>query len=351
MDISNMYSDRISPYASAKLMFDCFPIMADEQMLNEVDKDSQDICMSAGALCLYAATLLTKVHELEPQNIECECTEREQALREMIRNNPKYSNFTDDQVSIMAHNLILKDIRNSFAHGNFKISYDVYSKRLYFILCPKRKDFVVDKPILVSKDSLFAVNRQYVKNLGLKYKFLNHIQLECKIKNQIGDELKKFLMPVDMLRLAENYLDRKIKYHEKYKPNANRYWEIYYPFLVSQLTYEQDDYYNLFNKDSNIFAKVAHIRNAISHDGFAFDNKTFDVTHTDRDNSIIDPLIKSVRMLKLIRDHKNLVLYTKELGFKDEDSQYLIDKIKSFFDSLFVYGGYEQEMQEESVFE
>ena len=34
---------------------------------------------------------------------------------------------------------ILQDIRNCFAHGNFKISYDIYSKKLHFVLSLKMK--------------------------------------------------------------------------------------------------------------------------------------------------------------------------------------------------------------------
>ena len=140
-------------------------------------------------------------------------------------------------------------------------------------------------------------------------------------------------------------MDTKKKYYEKYKPTEPRYIPLYYPLLVSQMTYEQDDYYNMFNKDSNIFAKIAHIRNSIAHDGFQFDNKTFDITHTDRDVESTDPLLKSVRMLKMVRDHKNLVHLMKETYGLSSD-EHLINGIKQFFDSLFVEGGYEDEIYE-----
>ena len=344
MDINKMHLVRISPYASAKVMYDTFANFAgNEQMFIDAQADSPDVAMSAGALCLYAATLLTKIHENEPQNIACECAEREQTLAQMIKNSAKFAHFTNEQVSTMAHNLILKDIRNSFAHGNFEISYDIYSKKLYYVLWPKRKDFVVNKPIIISKDALFAANRKHVGQLGLRYMFLKPDQIKQKASTEFGTELKQFVLPVDMLKLAENYIDGKQKHFEKYCPPDNRYLPLYYPLLVSQITYEQDDYYNMFNKDSHIFEKIAHIRNAISHDGFSFDNQTFDVTHIDRESSITDPLEKSVRMLKLVRDHKNLVNYTKQLNFTESGTNHLVAGIKSFFDSLFVDGGYEQE--------
>lgn len=345
MDFNKMKLVRISPYASAKVMFDHFPTIENEQMFIDAQADSKEVGMHAGALCLYAATLLTKVHETEPQNIACECSEREASLREMIKATPKFASLSEEEVSTMAHNLILRDIRNSFAHGNFEISCDIYTKKLYYVLKPRRKDFVVDKPIIISKDALFAANRQYVGKLVGRYMFLDREQLQYKAKTEFGTELKEFVLPVDMLRLAENYLDGKQKHYQRYKPKTSRYLAMYYPLLVSQMTYEQDDYYNMFNKDSNIFDKIAHIRNAISHNGFAFDNQTFAVTHTDREESTTDPLEKSVRMLKLVRDHKNLVFFTDKFNFSEEAKQYLVDNIKTFFDCLFVHGGYEEEVE------
>lgn len=346
MEVRKMNPVRISPYASAKVMFDHFPTINNEQMFIDAQANSQDVAMSAGALCLYAATLLTKVHENQPQTIEGEFAEREQALKDLISKTPKYAIFSNEKIETMAHNLILRDIRNCFAHGNFEIGYNIHSKRLYYILRPKRKDFVVDQPIIISKDALFAANRRYIGKLGTRYMILSPEEIEQKVKNNFGTDLKEFVLPIDMLRLAENYLDGKMDRFRRYRPREGRYLPLYYPLLVSQMTYEQDDYYNMFNRESNIFGKISHIRNAISHNGFEFDNQTFDITHIDRNSSTTDPLEKSVRMLKLVRDHKNLASFSKQLNFRESDTQYLIDNIKSFFDSLFVYGGYEQESEE-----
>ncbi len=347
MDFSKMRLVKISPFASAKVMFDHFPEMQEnERMFLDADVDSREVAIHAGALCLYAATLLTKIHENNPESIECECSEREAEFKTLIKAAPRFSHLTDEEVSTMAHNLILKDIRNSFAHGNFEISFDIYSKRLHFVLQPRRKDFVSDKPIIISKEALLKVNRNYTGKMGLRYMFLKPEQFDEKVAAQFGTELKNFILPIDMLRLAENYLDTKKKYYEKYKPTEDRYVPLYYPLLVSQITYEQDNYYNMFNKDSNIFAKIAHIRNSIAHDGFAFDNKTFDITHTDRDVESTAPLLKSVRMLKLVRDHKSLVHLMKETYGLSSD-EHLISGIKQFFDSLFVDGGYEEELNEQ----
>ena len=121
MDISKMNVIRIAPYASSKVIYDHFPDIEEEQMFKDADADSKELNISAGALCLYAATLLTKIHENEPENIKCDYKEREQSLKEAIKSKPKFSSLTEEELTSMAHNLILKDIRNSFAHGNFDL--------------------------------------------------------------------------------------------------------------------------------------------------------------------------------------------------------------------------------------
>lgn len=342
MDINKMRPVRISPHASAKVMLDHFPTLDNEQLFHDLGSDTRDLEMSAGALCLYAATLLSKVYETDTEKIEHESSEREQALKEMIKTTPKYAHFTDDQVATMAHNMIIKDIRNSIAHGNFEISYDVYSKRLYYILWPRRKDYSIDKPIIISKESLLAANRRFASKIGHRFMMMSQDRFDHIVTHEFGNQLKDIILPLDMMRLAENYLDKNKKHYEKYKPTEARYLPLYYPLLVSQMTYEQDEYYNLFSRDSNMFIKIAHIRNAIAHNWFEFDNKTFDISHSDRDDSFTDPLLKSVRMLKVVRDHKNLVLNSDQLGFSEEAKQDLISNIKNFFDSMFIYGGYEE---------
>lgn len=347
MNISVMRPARISPFASARVMVDHFPATESEVMFKDMNADSRELAMDAGALCLYAATLLTQVHEDRVEDIKYEASEREQVLKEMIKSKPKYEHFTDEQVCTMVHNMILKDIRNSFAHGNFEIDYDVYSKRLNYILKPQRKDFVVDKPIIISKQDLFDINRQQLKRKAMPYTFLTTEQFSYKVKSSHGEQVKDFLLAADMLRFAENYLNPKLKHYEKFKNPENRSTINYYALLVSQMTYEQNDYYKLFDRDSNVFAKIAHIRNSMAHGGYnvniVFDKKSEPtVSYQDRTDIETEPLSKIVTMLKIIREDKWLIEYIKRNKDNDEYTQKLIGDLKTVFDELFVYGGYEQ---------
>jgi hypothetical protein len=177
------------------------------------------------------------VYENETGSIEYEAEERKQELKQIIKSKPKYAKFSDEQIDTMVKELILKDIRNSFAHGNFEIDYDVYSKRLNFVLKPVRKDFVVDKPIVISKEELFKLNQSYINKRVRPYKYFTEEQLESKVRTNMGEPLKDFLLADDMIKLAANYLDTKLKHYQKFKPEQGKYLFNYYPLLVSQITY------------------------------------------------------------------------------------------------------------------
>ena len=350
MEIDKIRSERISHHASAKIIKDCYPDVSTEEFFSGTDIDSREMAMHAGALCLYATTLLTKVHETNPQWMEFDAKEREDGLIKAIKNSAKYSHLTDEKISTMAHNCILRDIRNCFEHGNFEISYDVYSKRLNYILRPQRKDFVIGKPIIISKEGMFKANRAYIASKGRKYQFLTPEQIVYKAKFEPGIPLKELLLPGDMLRLAENYIDKKLNYRDRYKPTVEKYMPLYYPLLVSQMTYEQDEYYNLFNKDSNIFKKIAHIRNSVAHNTYQF-NKKLDIDYKDRDKNMNNTLEKSVGLMMFARDQKNMILYLQQRIYPREFDPQNIDTIKKFFDEIFIYGGYEEELNEELVME
>ena len=70
MEIDKIRSERISHHASAKIIKDCYPDVSTEEFFSGTDIDSREMAMHAGALCLYATTLLTKVHETNPQWLE-----------------------------------------------------------------------------------------------------------------------------------------------------------------------------------------------------------------------------------------------------------------------------------------
>ena len=109
------------------------------------------------------------------------------------------------------------------------------------------------------------------------------------------------------------------------------------------MTYEQDEYYNLFNKDSNIFKKIAHIRNSVAHNTYKF-NKKLDIDYKDRDRNMNNTLEKTVGLMRFARDQKNMIQYLQKRIQPRVFDQRNIDTIKKFFDEIFIYGGYEEEL-------
>ena len=68
MDISKLRPVRISPSAREKVMLDFYPELGSSAGVFYADKtfDDRSQAMHAGALCLYATMLITKIHETNP---------------------------------------------------------------------------------------------------------------------------------------------------------------------------------------------------------------------------------------------------------------------------------------------
>ncbi|MBE6124604.1 MAG: hypothetical protein E7184_03665 [Erysipelotrichaceae bacterium] len=332
MDLSRLNSIKLSQASRKKIINDFFPNVDDDLYVDETLNDAH-LSLHAGALSLYTTTLVTKVHENSPDSIKLESNQRELDLQECIKNSSKYSHFTEEEIKNKAHEMLLKDIRNSFSHGNFEISYNIHTKKLYFVLQPRRLDFDIDTPIVISKDSLKKANINFVRNIAFKYQSLNPNQLLNEVDNNLDYLLKTLMLPTELLQIADSYLDNK-KIQKVTVPEKS-YSLIQYSLLVTLMTYEQDDYYNIFGVDSNIFKKIALIRNSIAHDSYIFSNFSKDISYQDRNKILEESLIKSIISLFVVTEQKNAVMSTLNKGHSKESIQNLIDRFKEMFDFFF----------------
>ena len=335
MDLSRLNGVRITPNARIKTINDYFPDL-DEEILLDDGLNSRHLNMHAGALCLYATTLMTKVYETENKAIEYEASEREQELEQLIKADPKYSNLTEEQIKSKIKELTLKDIRNCFAHGNFEISYDIYTKRLYFVLKPRRKDFVVDKPIIISKEALTKINHGVLHSMGKSLAKLTKQELLNSVEKDIDLLMKEFLLPTTMMNLADRYLDKDQYKKKNLEIKDQHYYLIQYALLVTKIVYEQDDYYNIFGRDSDIFKRIALIRNAIAHDNFEFANIVKQIEYKDRDKYLNETLKKTTSSLIMADYQKETIIKAKADGIPEEELNKLIEDLKSYFDELFL---------------
>ena len=334
MDLSKLRSVRLSPNSRIKVMNDYFPDMEEEIIIDD-GFNSKHLAMHAGALCLYATTLMTKIYETETNDIEYEAKERENELFDIIKNNPKFSHLTDEELKNKIHEITMKDIRNCFAHGNFEISYDIYTRKLYFVLKPRRKDFVVDKPIIISKDSLTKINHRVLHYMGKSMSKLTQQELMRVIDNDIDVLLKEFLLPTTIMNLADRYLDKDQYKKKNINIKDGYYFTIQYILLVTKIVYEQDHYYNIFGKDSEIFERIALIRNSIAHDNLMFADIAKVISYTDRDKHLEEPLLRSISTLLMADYQKETVLKAISDDIDEQELEILKTILKDYFDELF----------------
>ena len=330
MNINSSKNIKISQHAMVKIINDFFSNV--ESDVNEYDfLDSKELSMHAGAFCLYAAILISKIHETNPDAIEIESNEREIALQTCIRNSSKYKHLTEEQIQNKAHQMMSKDIRNSFAHGNLKINYDFIKNDLYFVLLPQRKDFDIDIPIIISKNSI----KDAIIQSSFNFIFSSEDNLESMINNDLSNLLKLTLIPTQMMKMADYYLQSPDHHTDSFTVDPKRYMLIKHILLVTKITYEQDDYYNIFGKDSEVFKTISLIRNSIAHDCFLFTELAKNINYTDQERTINESLNKSVMYLSAVDKLKNIISSNIAKGRSLESIQELKEKLSEYLQLYF----------------
>lgn len=297
MGIENLQNIRLYTNARNKVIYEFFQ----GEEINEEVISNKDLSVHAAALSMYTAILASQVFELNSSKINVESNEREIALQNYIKSETKYKSLTEEQVKEKAHQTILREIRNSFAHGNFTISYDKAKNELYFLLNPKHAKHGIDTPIIISADSI----KDVIMDSCFGYLFSDDNSMESKINNDLSNLIKKSLIPTQMLKIYDYYLGKSLL---PLKISPKRYLLIQHALLAAQITYEQDDYYNIFGKDSNIFEVISLIRNSVVHNFFVFEEYGKNVTYTDRNRVLNEHLNDNVTYLASAIELKNIIL-------------------------------------------
>ena len=335
---------RLSPNARIKIMKEFFPVTSEEYTGNNLT--DAELAMHAGALCLYASTMLTKIYDKTDKQInealdeiELESNDREIDLYNYLKTVPKFATYTEEQLKAKAHEMMLKDIRNSFAHGNFKINYNVHTKKLYFVLLPERRGVPVNTPIVISKNSLYKANVKSLTNTAKKYKSFTPTALSDMVKTNLNAPLQSLMMPSSLMKLADHYLGKQNLHGQKLTIDQKRARYIEFALLISQITYEQDDYYKIFGKNSNIFNKIAMVRNAHAHNNLVFGSLANRITYMDRDKTLDESFRKSITSLLIANQLKTDILPLVEEGRNMEAVEDLKNQLLQAFDYFFTDNG------------
>ena len=87
MDVSRLKPIKISSQARAKVICDLFPENASREDISSVEKhlSFKEAPIHAGALCLYATTLISKVYERNIDDLEPYYDERLESYKKLIK--------------------------------------------------------------------------------------------------------------------------------------------------------------------------------------------------------------------------------------------------------------------------
>ena len=203
MDISKLKIAKISSGASAQILADYFP--KHQPFAKQDFSNSKEASLHKGALCLYASTLITQIHETRTEDIALASNQREIDIQNHLKNCGKYTHLTNQQIQEKAHEMVIRDVRNCFAHGNFKIGYDLNKMELFFILSPQRKDISINTPIIISAQSLIHANKSFVAEIGFKL-LDSQEEIQDELENNLSQLLKTIMLPTEMLKMMDDYL-------------------------------------------------------------------------------------------------------------------------------------------------
>jgi hypothetical protein len=327
MIINNSNTIKLSKNGRVKIIKDFFPHL--ENKINNNIITTPNISIHARAFCLYCALLVTKVYENSTDDIELEDNDRELEIQQYIRLNPKHSQLTEDQITSKAHEMIVKDIRNCFAHGNFGINYDDSNNQLYFVLSPQRKGLNINTPIIISANSI----QDSIIKFGLDYLMSDNNNFEFNTTDNLSNLLKMILIPSQMLKIGDYYSNENSE--SLFLIDPKRHILIQHIMLVAQITYEQDDYYNIFGKDSIVFEKISLIRNSIAHNCYLFANLTKSIHYIDRNRELIESLNSNVVYLDTINELKNSIMSISNKNHSSHSINELKSRLTEFLNLYF----------------
>ena len=338
--MGNREQKRISTLSKDKVIVDFFPDALDADEIENVENISdRELSLHAGALCLYATLLMTKIHETDPMKLEPSCEDRINDLKALAKAEPKYAAYTDDQINNLVNNMIKVDIRNCFAHGNFEINYDIYTQKMNFVLHPMRRDLVSNEPIVIDKNSIMKANKEFIAKNGEEYQMkamLSELMIDNAVTTNLSKTLKEFILPTQMQKLTDYYIGKKHLTKSQVLFDENIYYMVQYILSSAKITYEQQDYYDIFGKDSNVFGAIALIRNSLAHDSLEFVDNANGVSYVDKHISKTESVAESASKLLIADSHKQLIKNLLAEGKHSEDAiNRFKDKLKEIFDFFF----------------
>ena len=165
---------------------------------------------------------------------------------------------------------------------------------------------------------------------------LSESMINNAVTTNLSKTLKEFILPTQMQKLTDYYIGKRHLTKSQVLFDENIYYMVQYILSSAKITYEQQDYYDIFGKDSNVFGAIALIRNSLAHDSLEFVDNANGVSYVDKHISKTESVAESASKLLIADSHKQLIKTLLAEGKHSEDSiNRFKDKLKEIFDFFF----------------
>lgn len=275
----------------------------------------KNISIHCAALCLYTNLIVTQTLMFNTHNLKPSYVGSLEDAKNMIKQKSKYQNLTDEEIAARVEEINLLDVRNCFAHGSFTFACpNSNPKNGFFILNPTHSEITCPHQIVVKFEAVYNAVWDYITLETLKYKHSTNF-LE-KAQQDMGKYIDEYIVPTSLQALVDNYFHPNHPLAMK-KTLSSPLFQTHVQNTLSSAMFalNQNDFYELFGADSEIFGLVKVFRNSWIHN----------YTHTTRDGKeqvLDDP--KNSQLPEAIKDDKYSLskimelLHAEKLIFKSQ---------------------------------
>ena len=325
MDYSKIKSQRLFDEVYEGINHEFWPQTDDEhfdeaKFFEKISKE--DFAFHARAFCLLTWLINNNIEERE--NVKKYNAFYEDRLNDAI---------ADGMTKEDAENVIVDEIRNSLTHGHFEIAYNKHTNKMDFVLKPERTPITSDCPIIIAeKDIVKKLREEFGRNAimhlsTMKYKDYHKTQ-------NFQQEIEDVMIPAAMDRIYNFYCDPRENKNKEEVQDGITYVSSQYMFLCAILSYFQNDYYNYFGGDSELFQDVRTLRNSFVHNKNNFFGMFNSVSAQDKKKNLDDTTVNLIVQMKYMRVFIKQILSFKEYA-KEQNIEVKESSLKELYNKMY----------------
>lgn len=274
------------------------------------------------ALCLYAnlvttKTLINKTADLKPKylgNLD--------DAKNMLKQKGKYSNLNDDELKAKIEEINLIDTRNCFAHGSFTFTCPGMRqgspniKKGLFFLNPTHSSITCPHQLVISFQTVYDLVWQYM--LDKTDSLLKNARFLSKTNLDIDKHIDEFVIPSSLQALVSPHFPPYMRHPmQKTLSDPNFQSHLQNTLSCAMFALNQNEFYEIFGADSEVFALVKVFRNSWIHSYTHTTENGQKQVVEDPQNSglpdaIVDDKITVSRIMEML--HAQKLVFSAELN-------------------------------------